>query len=68
MTITTAPNPTTPPRWAVSAVLDYLNGEADHHSDIAKRLRYADDIDRQEQIINAIKAVRDLAAATFPSP
>jgi hypothetical protein len=64
MAVTTAP-PSAPEHWAVAAVLGYLNTEADHHVQIAKHLRHIADIDRQEQIIEAIKAVRDLAAATF---
>jgi hypothetical protein len=65
MTVTTAPVPSAPARWAVAAVLDYLSGEADHHAAIAKRLRDVGDINRQEQIIDAIKTIRDLAATNF---
>lgn len=68
MAVTTAPMPSAPARWAVAAVLGYLNNEADHHAVIAKRLRDLDDINRQEQIIDAIKAIRDLAATEFPTP
>jgi hypothetical protein len=68
MAVTTAPMPSVPERWAVAAVLDYLSDEADHHAEIAKRLRDVSDVNRQEQIINAIKTVRDLAATNFPAP
>lgn len=65
MAVTTAPTPSAPARWAVATVLDYLNNEADHHTTIAKHLRDVGDVDRQEQIVEAIKAVRDLAAASL---
>jgi hypothetical protein len=68
MAVTTAPTPSAPARWAVSTVLGYLSHEADHHTEIAKRLRDVGDVDRQEQIVAAIKAVRDLVARSFPSP
>jgi hypothetical protein len=68
MALTTALMPSAPAGWAVAAVLGYLSNEADHHAAIAKRLRDLDDISRQEQIIDAIKAVRDLAATEFPVP
>lgn len=62
MSVTTAP---TPARWAVAAVLGYLSDEADHHAEIAKRLHNVGDINRQEQIIDAIKTIRDLAATNL---
>jgi hypothetical protein len=65
MAVTTAPKPTAPAHWAVATVLGYLSHEADHHMEIAKRLRDVGDVDRQEQIIEAIEAVRDLAATSF---
>jgi hypothetical protein len=68
MVLATAPKPTAPARWAVAAVLGYLNDEADSRADIAKRLRDVGDVARQEQIIDAIKAIRDLAATHFPAP
>jgi hypothetical protein len=68
MAVTTAPMPSAPARWAVVAVLGYLSDEANHHAEIAKRLRDIEDINRQEQIIDAIKTIRDLAATNFPAP
>ena len=67
MTIATAP-PSAPAAWAVATVLGYLRDEARNHAEIAKRLRYLDDVDRQEQIIDAIQAVRALAAAHLAHP
>jgi hypothetical protein len=65
MAVTTAPVRSAPARWAVAAVLGYLSDEADHHAAIAQRLRDVGDIDRQEQIIDAIKTIRDLAATNL---
>lgn len=65
MALTTAPQPSAPARWAVAAVLDYLNDEAAHHTEIAKHLRDIGDVDRQEQIIEAITTVRDLVTANL---
>jgi hypothetical protein len=67
MAVTTTPMPSAPARWAVAAVLGYLSDEADHHAEIAKRLRDVSDVNRQEQIIEAIKTIRDLAATNFPA-
>src|SRR4051812_32275717 len=68
MALVTAPRPSAPAPWAVTAVLGYLNDEADSRADIAKRLRDIGDFDRQAQIIDAIKAIRDLAATHFLGP
>lgn len=65
MALTTAPTPSAPARWAVAAVLGYLSDEVDHHARIAKHLRDISDVNRQEQIIEALKTVRDLAATSF---
>jgi hypothetical protein len=67
MTVTTAPTPPAPERWAVAAVLGYLSDEAEHHAQIAKRLRDVDDVNRQEQIIEAIRTIQDLAVTSFPA-
>jgi hypothetical protein len=61
--VTTAPS--APERWAVAAVLGYLSDEADHHAQIAKHLRDVGDIDRQQQIIDALNTVRHLAATNL---
>jgi hypothetical protein len=65
MALTTAPTPSAPASWAVAAVLGYLSDEADHHAQIAKRLRDLSDINRQEQIVEAINTIRELAATNF---
>jgi hypothetical protein len=67
MALTTAPTPSAPASWAVAAVLGYLSDEADHHAQIAKRLRDLSDISRQEEIVEAINSVRELAATSFPT-
>jgi hypothetical protein len=67
MAVTIAPTQPAPAHWAVATVLGYLSHEADHHTEVAKRLRDVGDVDRQEQIIEAIKAVRDLAATSLPT-
>lgn len=59
---TTTPAPS---QWAIATVLGYLNDEAMHRSEIAKRLRNLSDIDRQEQIVKAISVVQDLVTANF---
>jgi hypothetical protein len=64
MASTTTPMPA-PSKWAIATVLGYLNDEATHHAEIAKRLRNLSDIDRQEQIVKAITAVQDLVTANF---
>jgi hypothetical protein len=67
MATVTAPERPAPERWAVAAVLGFLDGEADHRAAIARHLRAIDDVDRQQQIIEAIKAIRDLTTAHFPA-
>lgn len=61
----TTPKMQAPSQWAIATVLGYLNDEAAHRSEIAKRLRNLSDIDRQEQIVKAITAVQDLVTANF---
>jgi hypothetical protein len=61
----TATKPSAPAPWAIDAVLGYLSKEADHHADIAKRLRNLGDVDRQTQIVHAIEIIRDMAATNF---
>jgi hypothetical protein len=63
MSITTEPPRPALAPWAVATVLGYLRDEAEAHAQVARRLRSLGDVDRQEQIITAIRAVERLAAA-----
>jgi hypothetical protein len=57
--------PSAPAPWAVATVLGYLRDEVNCRAETAKRLRHLGDIERQQQIIDTIHAIEDLAIAHF---